>query len=402
MKRLFLSLILISTAFAGWFSSPEPQNTLKPATIKVLLKKHCDGALIEAKGSFEVINPQDHKHLSSGWKGKRFFLYPHAKGIKWGEDFPGIYQLRIVPKSSETTFLVDGVQYRGCLEVYHIDGAVQIVNEVDVENYLKSILTTQFAEQNLRPEVMDALSIAARTNAYHMIMRSVGAFWHVDAASSGYNGYGITLQNLNVDRSVDATRYLVMAFEGRPFPATWTANCAGKTGSFRDIFRKNISCPKGVKTPYAAKVRDEHTWTYKFAKEKLAHIAKTNRVTDIDLFVDDASGKTYALRIKDGSHESNVDFFALQESLGPDNIKSNDFTVKIDGNDVIIQGYGEGTGSGLCIFSATQMAEKGEMAPEILASFYPFTHLQQQQVIPNRNSIYEEHHVINDESDSEN
>ncbi len=398
MKRFIASLLLFSSAFAGWFSSPQPEAPLKPATIKVLLKKHCEGALVEAKGPFEVINPQDDKHLSSGWRGKRYFLYPHDKGIKWGENYLDIYQVRIVPKSPETTFLVDGIQLHGCLEAYYIDGAIHIINEVDVENYLKSVMTTHFSDCDLRSDVMDALSIVMRTDAYYTVMRSNNAFWHTDAMSCGYNGCGLTLQNLNIDRSVDATKALVMSYEGRPFPATWTENCAGKTGAYRDIFRKNIPCPAGIKTPFAAKVRDENTWMFKLAKEKLAHLAKTNRVTDIDLFVDEPSGKTYALRVKDGSHSSNIDYFALKEALGS-SIKSNDFTIKIDRNEVIFNGFGEGDGSGLCIYSASQMAEKGDTAPEILATFFPFTHLQQQQIIPTRNTHYEEHHTINSSTD---
>lgn len=394
MKALLTSLCLTACAFAGLFSPNVETPETKPATIKVLLKKHSEGALIEAKGPYLVFNPFDNKKLSSGWSGKRFYLHAHDQGIKWGEDFPGIYQLRLVPKNPNTTFLVDGMQVQGCLEVYHIDGAVHIVNEVDVENYLKSVLTTHLSQEHLHPDVLDALAIAMRTDAYYHAMRSSDAFWQVNASDVGYTGCGLILQNLGIDRAVDATRYLVMSYEGHPFPTAWTPNCAGKTGSYRDIFRRNISTPSGVKTPFAQKVRDEHTWTFSLPKERLAHLAKTNRVTDIDLFIDGTSSKTYGLRIRDGSHSANVDFFALQQALGPQNIKSNDFTVKIENNNVIFSGFGEGHGVGLCLFSATQMAEKGELAPEILATFFPYTHIQQQRTLPSPSIAFEEHHTL--------
>ena len=393
MKALFsLFMLWSSIACASWFAD-KPQE-MPPATIKVLLLKHADGALLEAKGSYEVVNPEDHKHLSSGFRGKRFYVHPHSRGVKWGEDFPDIFQLKIIPKSPETTFLVDGVQYKGCLEVYHIDGKIHLVNEVDIENYLKSRLTTYFLDADLKTEVMDAVTIAERTHAYYTVMRSEDAFWHVDAKKVGYNGCGLTLQNLNVDRSVDATRHLIMAYEGKPFASGWTPNCGGKTASFKAIFRKNIPCPEGVKSPFALRDRDEHKWTYQVTKDKLAQLAKTNRVTGIELFVDEPSKKVYGIQVQDGSHHSNIDFFTLQEALGKTQIKSNDFSVKIEGDSIAFKGYGEGVGVGLCLYSADQMAEKGDLAPEILATFFPYTHIQQQRTLPGKRGLYEEHHVI--------
>jgi len=386
----------MASVHGSWLKAA-PENEDRCATIKVLLQKHSDGALIEAKGPFEVVNPEDEKHLSSGWRGKRYYAFPHSNGIKWGEDFPDIYQLRIIPKSAETTFLIDGVQYKGCIEVYHIDSKLHIVNEVDIENYLKSTLTSAFLEANLKDEVMDALAIIARTHAYYSVSRSGDAFWHVDATQVGYTGMGLTLQNLNIDRSVDATRHLIMAYEGRPFAAGWTANCAGKTASFRDIFRKHISCPQGIKTPFSQKDRDEHKWSCSIPKERLAHLAKTNRVTGIELFTDEPSGKIYGIQVQDGKHHSNIDYFALQEALGPKQIKSNDFTVKVQDETIIFEGYGEGPGIGLCIYSALQMAEKGDLAPEILATFFPYTHIQQQRTLPGKKGIYEEHHTISND-----
>ena len=391
MKYLTLFLVWIAYAHAGWLV-PERDIDQKPATIKVLLQKHTDGCLIESRGAFEVINPDNNAVVSTGWMGKRYYAYPHVQGIKWGEDFPDIFQLRIVPKSADATLLVDGVQVKGVLELYHVDDKLHVINEVDVENYLKSTLTTKFLSGDIHPEVMDSLAIAARTNTYYTVMRDADAFWHVDAEEVGYNGYGLTLQNLNVDRAVDATKHLVMSYEGRPFPASWTEHCAGITASFSRIFRKNIPCPNGIESRVAANERENTKWTFSMSREKLAHLAKTNRITGIDLFLDDDSHKVYGIQVQDGKHHSHIDFFALQEALGKDAIRSNDFTVKLVGNQIEFEGYGEGAGVGLCLYSATQMAEGKELAPEILAKFFPFTHLQQQRSLPT--SRYEEHHAI--------
>lgn len=385
-KLFFTSLFFFTSIITLPIHGALKENRLKvenekPATIKVLLEKNSEGVLVEARGSFKVVNPEDGKKLSSGRKGKRFFLHPHKEGIQWGEDFPGIFQLVIMPTSPDTSLLINGIQYRGSLEFYHIDNKLHIVNEVDVESYLKSILSEKVSSK-LPSAVLDAIAMVARTNSYYMALLNTSAYWHVQADEVGYNGVALTFQNVNMDRSIDNTRYLVMTYEDQPFPCTWTKHSAGKTASFESIFRKHSTTPKGVEATFAAKYRDDAHWSLVLNSQVLAKVVKTNRITAVDLFVDHPSNKVYALRVQDGSHTEDIDFLSFQNAIGQDKIKSNDFTISIKGNEVTFEGYGEGCGSGLCLFSASQMAERGDLAPEILSDFFPHTHLEKMRSFP--------------------
>ena len=353
----------------------------KPATIKVLLCKESEGVLLEARGSFEVINPENGKRVSSGRKGKRFYLYPHKEGIKWGENFLGIFQLQIVPTHASTTFLIDGVQYRGSIEVYHIEDTLSIINETDVESFLKATLPEKITTSQ-PPAVLDSIAIIARTDAYYLALLNHEAFWHVTAQQSHYQGSGLTLQNLEIDRAVDNTRHLIMTFEEQPFPATWTEHCAGKTANYQNIFRKNTPTPAGVESIFALRDRSDTHWTFTIDNQELAKVAKINRVTRIDLFVDHQSNKVYAIRINDGTHTEDIDFMTFQEYLGEEKLCSNDFTVSIKGNIATFEGYGRGSGVGLCLYSAKNMSERGDATPEILAEFFPYTHLEKMRSYP--------------------
>lgn len=371
----------------------QKEEVAKPASVKVLLKNRADGALIEVKGSYKVIDPLKQKTVSSGVKGKRFYLYPHKEGIKWGEDFLGIYQIKIIPTGKESSVLVDGVQYTGNLEVYHVDDHITVINEVDIENYLKAILTPRFAS-HIHDAVMDALAIVARTNVYYQALHNKNSYWHIDAKDVDYKGYAATLFNPNVDRAVDNTRFLVMTYEKQPFATTWNENCAGKTASYHSIFRKNVSAPGGVKSAFAERARKEHHWSFSVNKAKIAKLAHTNRVTNLDLYIDSNSEKVYAIRVQDGSHYKEIDFFHLQQGLGKDVLLSNDFTVSVEGNSIVFDGFGQGCSVGLCIYSATQMAKRGDTAPEILASFYPYSHLEQIYSLPDKDTKLRVKHVV--------
>ncbi|MCB1071783.1 MAG: SpoIID/LytB domain-containing protein [Chlamydiales bacterium] len=383
MKAKFLLFLffLPLLAFAGEKTSSTDMSEEKPATIKLLLEKGTDGILLEAKGPYAIYNPENGKKESSGRWGKRFYLYPHEEGIKWGENFLGIYQLQIVPTSPETTFLVNGVQYRGAIEVYNIENTLSIINEVDVETYVKTILN-EHVSPTLSPNVLDAIAIIARTDAYYKALLNYDAFWHITKEEAGYHGNALILQNLVIDRAVDNTKYLVMTYEDQPFPGSWNENCGGKTASYSSIFRKNTVTPEGVESKFAIKNRKDTRWSLTVDTQELAKVVKTNRITGMDLYIDHVSGKVYATRLHDGSHTEDVDFAALQNKLGKDKLKSNDFNVSIKGNIALFEGYGEGNGVGLCLYSATQMAERGDEAPAILAQFFPNTTIEKMRNYP--------------------
>ena len=83
----------------------------------------------------------------------------------------------------------------------------------------------------------------------------------------------------------------------------------------------------------------------------------------------------YALAASDGQTSHQIDFIRLQKALGAARLKSSDFTVKVSGEQIVFSGFGEGHGVGLCLYSANQMAERGEKAQKILSTFFPETKL---------------------------
>ena len=189
-------------------------------------------------------------------------------------------------------------------------------------------------------------------------------------------------ENLIIERAIDNTRYLVMTYENKPFPASWTEHCAGKTANYQNILRKNISTPLGVESIFATQDRQNCQWSFTIDNQELAKVVKINRVTGIDLFVDHESNKVYAIRIHDGTHSEDINFQSFQHYLGKDKLKSNDFTVSIKSNIATFEGYGIGPGIGLCLYSAKSMLDRGDDIPKILSYFFPYTQLEKMRCYP--------------------
>jgi stage II sporulation protein D len=373
MKILFAFAAFLLTIHSG-ICSREPDKA--PATIKVLIGKDKKTVLLEAKGRYGVYDPATHLRLASGAASKRDIVLFRPDGIIWGDRFADTTGIRIVPHDADSSVLVDGIEYRGCVEVHAQKEGFVLVNEIDIERFLKSSLTFSFPEE-MDNEVLESVAIAARTHAYFLALREREALWHIEARDAGYTGYALSMQNLKLHQAIQNTSHMVLTFEGAPFPATWTKDSAGRTADFVRVFRQKIKTPHGVATPIAAKERDKNMWYLEISKKdlarKLAPFGGMHKIADIGLFLDKSTKKVYAMRVKNDQMSRSFDFFTLQKALG---LKSNDFILEVKGDKVHFTGYGEGHGVGMCLLSASYYADKGESAKEILNRFFPDTQLQ--------------------------
>lgn len=385
---LFAAAILcsaLSIVHADDFTSYERiAEPIAPRNIQVLLEKDADGALLEVKGPYYIFNPHDGSKVSSGLLGKRFMIHELESGLKWGEEFPGIHQIYIKPRSSDTAVFINGIQYSGAVAIYGVAGKINIVNDIDIEAFVKSQLTSQFLAP-LEPEVMSALAILARTDAYyHATHANAHSFWHVNASDINYQGSALVVTNSPIDRAVESTRHLILLqSHHQPFATTWTENSAGKTISYAQIFRKDVLSPeKGVDAPHAALSRQKSKWTYQIGKKTLAHLLNASQISSLELFLDKDSSKVYGIRVKDANQSFDLDFLTLQNRLGASHLQSSDFTLTMKDDTVTFTGYGKGHGAGLCLYSANALAQNGENAVKILSKFFPETYLYNLDAVP--------------------
>lgn len=350
--------------------------------IRILINENIEGALLDVPGSYKIYNPDTQKTITSGFFGKRNYLQTNVSGLKWGEGFPGVYKMKIVPTDPSTSILINGVQYRGSVTIYSVNAKIQIVNEINVEEFLKAYLSQELANTHYSKTTYEAIAIVARTNFYHHILERNNPFWDVKALDCAYQGHATSSTNHLLDKAIEATAGLVLTFKDLPFATAWTENCAGYTAAFETIFRRKTPGPDGVAAGYAKKERESNRWKCTLSTKELAEILELNNIHTIDLYQDSQSKKVYGIRFSDEHRISELSFFKFQELLGKNRILSNDFTVSIVKDYVLFTGYGKGCGVGLCLFSADQMAQLGDSAPHILSNFYPATHLVKLNTIP--------------------
>ncbi len=393
MRALRNVLLAIATVLAmPLWSAKEPLpnpwwGMLHPAapTVKVLIAKDADQVDIAVSGPYRVFNPADCTISSSGVWGKDYPAKATLDGVKWGEEYIGTFQIAIVP-GAQASITVDGVAYPGSMYVYAVDGRVNVVNHVNVEEFLKDTLSTQY-DCAMQDEALAALAIAARTQAYYQASRNKDAYYQFEASQVGYTGLNCMYKK-GVERAVNATRFVVMrqcdtAACGGLFAATWTEHCAGRTAAPQAVWRKEMNCAmNGVESALAASDRSSTAWTFLIKKSDLAKQVGVSDVTAVSAYQDPSSGKVCGVRVQGASGTKEMDFVNFQKLVGKEKLLSSDFSVVVEGDVVTFTGYGKGPGTGLCLWTANKMAEHGLDAVKVLRKFFPTTQVQMTTQLP--------------------
>lgn len=147
-------------------------------------------------------------------------------------------------------------------------------------------------------------------------------------------------------RATEATRGLVLAWQGKPFPAMYSASCAGRTHSLAEIGYAQRDYPYfGVECKYCR--RHPERWSSKISIEDAAALLK----------------------------KSDAERLRLARKLGWGTLPSNDYSAKAHGKLVDLSGVGRGHGLGLCERGGAAMAREGKGFREILEHYYPNTTL---------------------------
>lgn len=229
----------ISDVFVGGSKCESP-------TISLLLLRDSEGINLEVKGKYSLFDPYNDAYISSRFIGKRRYLQPGSDGLRWGEAFPGLYQLRIRPDETNTITYLDGHPYCGSIYIYDVGGSLSFVNQLPVEDYILISLSAEESINCLHSETLAALAIVARTNAYYQAQHPKNPYWTVDAKKVNYNGCN-NIEVPEIEDAVALTRHMIMSctgiYEGvaTPFLAEIGPITPGIGMTYKNVAKAKIS-----------------------------------------------------------------------------------------------------------------------------------------------------------------
>jgi stage II sporulation protein D len=161
-------------------------------------------------------------------------------------------------------------RYRGALEVRASGSNVQAVNAVDLEHYVKGVVSAE-SPPSWPAEALKAQAVAARTYAVTTNVGSLddGIDQYADTRSQMYKG--VAAEFPATDAAVAATDGQVVVQDGKPVTTYFFSTSGGHTEDIQNSFVGSLprAWLKGVDDPFDS-VSPRHSWgPYTFTQSKL-------------------------------------------------------------------------------------------------------------------------------------
>lgn len=298
--------------------------------------------------------------------------------------------VRISPSDPQDFLTFDNVRYRGSLEIVNnVRGQLNVVNIVDLEDYLKGVVPNEMPPAKFDAiEALKAQAIAARTYALKNSGRFLREGYQLCATIACQVYRGVDSERPLSSFAVEATRGIVIKYNGELIDSLYTSTCGGRTEDAQNIFRsteapylRGVSCPPEDKVnidPRLAEVSGHHLhWNVRVSR---AEMEKTlQRTLSLDELVDlkplrhGSSGRVIELRVIGRRQQFILRGLEVKSALG---LKDSLFTLKrvLDRNGGIqafdFSGGGWGHGVGLCQTGAYGLARQGLDYISILKTYY--------------------------------
>ncbi len=254
------------------------------------------------------------------------------------------------------------------------EGKFTAVNLVELEDYIKGIMYHE-ASHYWPLDALKAQAIVCRSFAISQMQANVKKDYDVtnDVYSQVYGGSNS--ERYRTNKAVDESAGMILWYNGNVLPAYFHATCAGHTEDAGLLWNVNLEPLKGVVCVFC-KDSPHSNWHSVLAlsaiEEKLKSAGhKTGEIKDIAINGKDASGRIISLKIINETKETQISAKDFRNIIGPDEIKSTNFTLIMGKDDVVFEGLGWGHGVGLCQWGAYFMAKQGKDYQEILGHYYP-------------------------------
>jgi stage II sporulation protein D len=273
-----------------------------------------------------------------------------------------------------------GLRLRGELEVRRVDGGLQVVNAVNLEDYVAGTVGRE-VYSGWEAEMLKAQAVAARTYALYERNRHTGRPYHLrrDATSQVYGG--IAAENPAVLAAVGATRGEYLAWRGRPILAAYHSASGGQTASSEEVWGRAL--PYLVSLPVEGEEGSPDTyWRASVSGTTLGRALarlgiRVGPVREIRVIARSESGRAQRLAIRGARGTEELEARDLRTALGGSLLRSTLFEVRNGDDDFVFVGSGHGHGVGMSQWGGQAMASRGASYREILAIFYPGTEVAQ-------------------------
>lgn len=286
--------------------------------------------------------------------------------------------LRAVPGGNMTPPF-PSVVVGGTLHVKQRGLGLAGINEVDLEDYVEGVVPAEM-NSGWHLEALKVQAVAARTYAVYQRMMNGGRDYDVVATAQDQVYQGRRGVDQRVHEAVEATRELVLTYEGVPILAAFSSTAAGPTEDANNVWSKDLPYLKGVECPFDRN-SPHYEWQASFTLEDLETALHTQglpigTIASLTPYAYSRAGRVTKIRVLHSHGELILRGEELRRAVGYQVIRSTQFEIEGVGREVLLSGRGAGHAVGLCQWGTKELAELGYPFHAILLYYFPGTNLQ--------------------------
>lgn len=203
--------------------------------------------------------------------------------------------------SDDSIITINNKQYRGKIQPTRVKGGnIVPVNAVSIEDYLYGVIPCEMSP-SYAAEALKAQAVAARTYAVKKIEMKAHTEKGYDLCDGTHcQAYkGKEAEHPETNSAVDATKGLLIYYQGEPIESVFFASSGGYTENSEDIWTAPLPYLKAVPDVYEV---DTNTWKKQFTAAQLTNLTSAKgdnigQVTDLVISKISLGGRVQELKI---------------------------------------------------------------------------------------------------------
>lgn len=281
--------------------------------------------------------------------------------------------IRILPVRDKG-ILLNGVLYGGEIDVTLTDEDLDIINRVELEEYLKGVVPREIS--HLWPmATLKAQAIASRSYAVYEMLRRKSKSHDLTADTFSQVYGGRSAEKWRTTRAVGSTKGKILEYDGKVLPAYFHACCGGYTESASLLWGESPEPLKGVKSTWC-RWTPHFRWRVRVSTKDL--VEKLNergyyfqKIDDVKTGPRDESNRVEYVRVKSSDKWFEIPTGDFMTAVGRKTLRSANFRIKKYPLFYLFSGYGWGHGVGMCQWGALTLGLRWWSDERILEHFYP-------------------------------
>lgn len=266
-------------------------------------------------------------------------------------------------------------KYEGDFEIHVEKEMLKIVNSLDIEDYLKSVIESE-SGANLDFEYYKVQAVISRTYALKYWNRHERETYNM-CNTTHCQVYGLKRRgSTTIDSAVRQTNGLVMKTEKNEYyPTFFHANCGGQTSETDLVWNEKIDYFNSFIDTFCLKTK-QASWEQVIPIKKWNDFLQQKYNLQVDKDTIKAMMTNFTQKNRLGFYLHPRFGIPLRDLRTAFNLKSTFFSAEVKDDFIYLKGKGNGHGVGLCQEGAIIMASVGYDYKQILGYYFSKMHLE--------------------------